>query len=92
MSRTANYDCQYSGSWKADVQVVCTVHLCTLHILQGLQVHKAGQKILVDLTAMRIERSPLCQQQAGGCMVAIEVPYHTVAYHGGAIEVPWGGH
>ena len=21
--------------------------------------------------------------QAGGCMVAIEVPYHTVAYHGG---------
>ena len=64
----------------------------TLHILQGLQVHKAGQKILVDLTAMRIERSPLCQQQAGGCMVAIEVPYHTVAYHGGAIEVPWGGH
>ena len=55
-------------------------------------MHKAGQKILVDLTAMRIERSPLCQQQAGGCMVAIEVPYHTVAYHGGAIEVPWGGH
>ena len=62
-------------------------------------MHKAGQKILVDLTAMRIERSPLCQQQAGGCMVAIEVPYHTVAYHGGpqrchgeAIDTPraWG--
>ena len=46
MSRTANYDCQYSGSWKADVQVVCTVHKAHCTFYKACKCTRRGKKYL----------------------------------------------